>query len=105
MKEKELDLVVSALLYIIKKNLDISELFKFGIVLSQIPALLKYIEDNGYCQRIENKYVLTIKGQQHLKDFLPCFTISTKKVKPLYEMRISRLPTDEIFLPKFSPMI
>lgn len=103
MEEEFSDMIISTSLYIIYKNADISELFKYGISLSQIPTLLKYIEDHGYCTRRDDTYTLTPSGYEFLNKFPALFTDSAKRVKPLFSMRIPRMSIDEIFLPKKSP--
>ena len=103
MEEEFSDLIISVALYIIHEDADISELFKYGISLSQVPALLKYIEDHGYCNFSGDKYKLTPSGQEILNNFSPHFTGGSKHVKPLYSMRIPRISIEEFFLPKNSP--
>lgn len=103
MSKEPSDKLIANFLYLIDNNLDVTEVFKLGLSLNQLPDLLMYVYNNKYCDYVDDTYVINESGKNFIKEIKPNVKISNSAIEPLYEARIPRQSLEEIYIPEFSP--
>lgn len=91
------------MLSIIKDKRDISDIFQIGIGVSQLPAILQEIENEGLCSSKTGEYILSQAGEDLLHEHGSPFTNHDKKVTPCFERRLPRISTNAVYMPTVSP--
>ena len=88
------------LLKLIKNNGSLSLLLENGLTYSQIVVLLNKLEGENLVHYVDNKILLTQKGNEYLSEYHKKYTKSNILILPRYKKRRTPLSFKRIYLPK-----
>lgn len=95
--------IISTVLYLIKYKLDVTYSLDVGISISQIPALISDLINQGYCTRVNQELILTPQGEEALSLTPPRARITRNELEPEYDQKILTMLPDEIYIPSNIP--
>jgi predicted methyltransferase len=89
--------LLNKLLIIVQKEYSLESLIKDGYTYIQIAECLFMTRDEGYVILDNDKYTLTKKGEENLKELQ-----KFKKLEVLKEYKIKNVSLEKIFLPDYA---